>query len=104
MKWRHTIALASAFLLAGCKKADAPGSGSSAPTSATLPTANTTKQSAADDDVDAPLPPAHPIPEIVDTRGNVTVWLDVNDQRVGLVPQGWPLIITATVLGARGPA
>ncbi len=93
MKTRYTLIVCGAFalLLAGCKQ-DPAG-----------PKAST--QPGGDDPADTiagPVP--KPLPLLVDDHVTAGVWLSANGAAAPEVPQGWPLIVTATVLGAAGPA
>ena len=95
--------LIGVVLCAGCKKEpSSSGGGSSGAPSSTQPA--TTQ--AADDNGAATMPIAtpKPVPRLVDDHLAPGVWLTINGQAEPQVPKGWPVIVTATVLGAAGAA
>lgn len=88
---KATVALAL-LLAAGCgKKDDAP---SAAPTPA-VPAAGTAAAPA--------RPAAQPVPQRTDDRLKPGVWLSVNGRGAAEIFRGWPMTVTATVLGPKGP-
>jgi hypothetical protein len=51
-----------------------------------------------------PIPTPKPVPVLVDDHLAPSIWLSVNGHAKPEVPKGWPVVVTATVLGATGPA
>jgi hypothetical protein len=100
------LLLLSVILIAGCSKkdSDAPASppGSSPPAATTAPTTapDTTRPSADPGDNDG----ARPLREMVDSRLRPSVYLAVNNRSRLELPQGWPLIIDASIFGGRDEA
>ena len=100
-KYSLLFALVVGLLFApGCKKESKSSDQGGGGTSNTSPA--TSQSTTLASTMEGPAP--EPVRHWVDERLTPGVWLTVNGCTEPELPQGWPLIITATVMGAQGPA
>jgi hypothetical protein len=94
------------MLCVGCKKEQSSSGGGSNGVPAPASTQASGNQTAADGAAASmmPIPTPKPVPRLVDDHLAPSVWLSVNGRAEPDVPKSWPVIVTATVLGATGAA
>jgi hypothetical protein len=84
----------SLALFLSCSKKDSDTTSSTSSSPATTTSSPSTTQSTEDDG-------AHPLREMVDPRLHPAVYLTVNSRSTIDLPQGWPLIVNASIFGGR---